>query len=1215
MGQRRRCPWMQTTRGPLRDGARLALAAAVGALSVVPLGAQTLGALRGLVVDERGGPIVGATVALAEHGQKDPGRGVLTDRNGAFQVAALAPGNDYEVSAVFPGFSKIVVSPIEVNAGRTSTIRIVLPAATSVGEHVEVRARAQAVDTESTTTETRFSAEFIESLPIIGRNYQDVLSLSPGVTDVKGTGNPNIHGARDTDVRTTVDGVSTVDPLTGKVGQQLNIESIDEIEIKTSGATAEYGRAQGGFVNIVTKSGGNEFAGTFKFFWRGSALDGQGAGHTEPLLHWVPGAAQPAPLRFNDYRPFLSVGGPIRRDKAWYYVTMEYVQRQDPVNFVSQSFVQTTREKRVFGKFTWDLTAGQKMALTATIDPQDYDNQGLDSLSLVESGYREKQGGRNLVLKDTAIINPDIFLESTFQSFASTPRQIPTLDPDTNHNGRLSRDANHNGMIEATELDAGQDWDRDGAWDVFEDLDHNHQPNNEEDVDHDGRLNDSSAGCEGETREDRDCDGHLDTIDEDTNHNGILDPLEDRDGDNRLDDGTEDRNRNGHLDDRPFPRPNDRILGFQADGTPITLPPYYPYDRLRPLPPDRPYTIIKNHVSGPFYYDFDSRRKRAAIRQDLSLFIADWHGTHDIKVGGLVEREGFSQGVQERPIFYPAYVAKVNAPPPPLYVQLGSDASNQATSTSTGLYVQDTYKPIPNLTLSAGVRFDREVVHTFGYAPFDPAAERALYNRLWALSGGEAGMSDVFGNGDGLDNKGYCSDPIFSGVNCTMDPPGSTILHDLGRLGQIALSRMTQHHTSASVVSSALFGLYPDLVVTDPVTGEKTLNIKALRDDAHATFQERQSFALTNNNLAPRLSVAWAPGANGRTKLFVNWSRFYDKLFLNSVVGEQGPDTVFRYYRPDADGVTAQNAPDFGIGQVTAQSPPSTTQVDRNLKTPYADELTLGFEREIAPEVVLKLTYVQRDYRDQLQDMDINHYVRYDAKGHLIDVLGGFVGTHHSPDAHPDLYNRDFFFNQILRVGNFNTARYRGIEVEVIKRLSRRWQLEGSYTYSRAVGAAEDFRSVLGDDPSIVQNEFGYLDYDQRHVVKLNAAAYLPGDWQIGTVMSWSSGLPYSIVDVFAATDDVDYPQYRTFYGYYDQRTKEFISLRRNSERNSAVLNIDVRAQKALVVGRYNSKIFLSVQNLLNRDDLTVSSSIPPDSLFQTRRFGRRFELGMQFDF
>src|SRR5437867_5026716 len=92
--------------------------------------------------------------------------------------------------------------------------------------------------------------------------------------------------------------------------------------------------------------------------------------------------------------------------------------------------------------------------------------------------------------------------------------------------------------------------------------------------------------------------------------------------------------------------------------------------------------------------------------------------------------------------------------------------------------------------------------------------------------------------------------------------------------------------------------------------------------------------------------------------------------------------------------------------------------------------------------------------------------------------------------------------------------------------------MQGSYTYSRALGDAEDFQSRLGNDPSTVEWETGYLDYDQRHVVKLNAALFLPRDWQVGTSIAWGSGLPYSIISRFFAFDNVDYQQFRTRYGY-----------------------------------------------------------------------------------
>ncbi len=285
--------------------------------------------------------------------------------------------------------------------------------------------------------------------------------------------------------------------------------------------------------------------------------------------------------------------------------------------------------------------------------------------------------------------------------------------------------------------------------------------------------------------------------------------------------------------------------------------------------------------------------------------------------------------------------------------------------------------------------------------------------------------------------------------------------------------------------------------------------------------------------------------------------------------------------------------------------------------------MSLGIERELAPELALRITYIDRKFRQQLQDIDVNHYLQYDAGGKPIDLLGGLVSGARIADGRPDLYINNFFFNRIFEVGNFNEARYKGIEFALTKRLSRRWQMQSSYTYSRANGAAESFLSGLGDDPSIVEDEFGPLDFDQRHQVKINAITFLPGDWQIGTTFRWSSGLPFSTIDRFSAFDDADYTQDRLLYGFVSEDPATgFVQLRRNSERNDAVYNIDLQVQKSFVMGTFNSKLFLTVQNLLNSDDLTIYTFTPDAvnkngivQLDSERRFGRRFEIGIQIDF
>jgi outer membrane receptor protein involved in Fe transport len=1198
----------------------------LGALLLVaacpPAMAQTLGGLRGQVTDDRGRPLAGATVAVGSSGQAISGRGTVTDGSGSFIVTSLPAGRDYVVVASYPDFAPVTITNVEVLAGQITALRISMQRRTEYRERIEVRARPDAVSLESPTGRTLLTSEFIDALPILGRDYQDLLALAPGVSDIDGDGNPNIHGARDTDVVTLVDGVSTTDPLTGQIGAQLNIESIQEIEVITSGASAEFSRAQGGFANIITKSGGNDFKGTFKFFWRGDALDGDGAGIDDPRLHGGVGESGLRDLSFNDYLPFLSFEGPIVRDRAWFFTALEYISLEEPVNALNIAFVRGLKEWRGFAKATVQASQNNRLSLWINYDPQEHLNQGLNSFTREESGFTLKRGGTVITLKGTSILTPQVALESSLSFFNESPEIIPTLNPDTNGNGILFIDRNDNGFFEARERDPGEDFDSDGAFDVFEDFDRNGVRSAGEDQDRDGRLTPSS-GCEGREREDVDCDGNLDFINEDFNGNGLLDPGEDIDGDGRLDDGTEDRNGNQRLDDTPFPTGS------------------YPFGGLEPEPGDRDYIIdrLTGITNGPYFQTVSDSRRRFTFRQDLQVYVPDYWGSHDMKAGLIVERESFERDISARSALAPL-VRSPRSGPSTVRALLPAQAhaENEALALTTGLYFQDAYKPFPNLNLAFGLRFDRETTDTFGFTQFNPADERDLYDRLWVLGGGEVGQDDFrVGNNDGRNSMGFCSDPIFSGNAsiggnvCQSYPFESQIVEDLNGLRRLAVSRMTRHHAEAGFASAYISMLFPDVIVggqLDPVR-------LAARG---VVAQGREKFRLTNNNLAPRLSVSWDPWSNGRTKVFATWGRFYDKLFLNTIVGEMGPDIINRYYILDEDGVSGGN-PNNQIGRVVSKAPPSTTQVDRGLQTPFSDELTFGFEREIAPEVAFSISYIDRRYRQQLQDIDINHTLRLnfdtgrplDQFG-LLPPAGGVVQTASMPDGRPDLYIHNFFFNQVLRVGNFNEARYKGIELAVTKRLSRRWEMQGSYTYSRATGAAEGFQSDLGNDPSTVESEFGYLDFDQRHVVKLNAAIFLPGDWQLGMATMWSSGLPFSIVSKFFALDNVNYQQFRTRFGFTERVGNgfEFRPVRRNSLRNDATLNIDLRARKSLVFGHNAGAIFLEVFNLLNTDDLHIVTYDPtPEVLFSantgaltgplqidgTRRFGRRFQVGFQIDF
>jgi hypothetical protein len=212
----------------------------------------------------------------------------------------------------------------------------------------------------------------------------------------------------------------------------------------------------------------------------------------------------------------------------------------------------------------------------------------------------------------------------------------------------------------------------------------------------------------------------------------------------------------------------------------------------------------------------------------------------------------------------------------------------------------------------------------------------------------------------------------------------------------------------------------------------------------------------------------------------------------------------------------------------------------------------------------------------------------------------------------------------VLRLANFNESRYKGIELQLTKRLSRKWQMDASYTYSRARGDAEEFLSNQGNDPASRSLESGYLDFDQRHVVKFNATTFLPGDWQFGGTAQWSTGLPFSIIDTYSAADNFDYYSFRRLLGRVvpGNLGPEFVPIRRNSQRNDSVYRINLRAQKAFVLGRFNSKLFLTVEDLLNDDNLRIFTYEPANTntggalqLNAEREFGRRFEIGFEIEF
>ena len=239
------------------------------------------GSLNGTVVDSTGGAIVGAQTTLT--GQQGT-QSQVTNGQGTFIYQDLIPGT-YKVRVEMKGFRAAEVPDLTINVGRVSAIRIQLEPG-SVTSTVEVVASAVSVDTTSTAVATNLNDDFYQKLPV-QRGVAGLFYLAPGVVSGGGTGasNPSIGGATGLENLYIADGVSITDTafgglglysrVYGSVGTGINLTFIKEVQVKTGSIQPQYGGATGGVVQIVTKSGGNQYHGALAGYAQPNGFEAQ----------------------------------------------------------------------------------------------------------------------------------------------------------------------------------------------------------------------------------------------------------------------------------------------------------------------------------------------------------------------------------------------------------------------------------------------------------------------------------------------------------------------------------------------------------------------------------------------------------------------------------------------------------------------------------------------------------------------------------------------------------------------------------------------------------------------------------------------------------------------------------------------------------------------------------------------------------------------------
>jgi carboxypeptidase family protein len=282
----------------------------------------TTGVIRGTVSDSAGTPLAGAVVTLRNR-ETNATRTLSTNASGVY-VATLLRVGSYDVGARALGFRESRRDSVAVRLGETVERSFALAPQVVQLEELTALAPEAAVDNSSVSA-TRLSAEAVEGLPNNGRNIFNFTTLTPNVAIVQGPDGDEISigGQRGIHNNVSVDGADFNNPFFGEQrgGQRpaftFNLDAVQDFVVVADGANAEFGRSGGGFLNIITKSGTNEFHGSAHYFGKYDALSAD-------FSHTFPGGGTTGfTPDFTQHQFGATFGGPIVRDKAFFFLAYD----------------------------------------------------------------------------------------------------------------------------------------------------------------------------------------------------------------------------------------------------------------------------------------------------------------------------------------------------------------------------------------------------------------------------------------------------------------------------------------------------------------------------------------------------------------------------------------------------------------------------------------------------------------------------------------------------------------------------------------------------------------------------------------------------------------------------------------------------------------------------------------------------------------------------
>jgi hypothetical protein len=330
------------------------------------------GTLIGTVQDEQGGVLPGALIRVSSQALIVGAASAPTNDKGQLRFQALPPGS-YVLEVEMQGFARYREEDITVGAGATLERTIVLKLR-GISEAVVVEGARGRIEARSSGFETRFDQDYLRAIP--GRRFSmfDFIKAAPGLSPTSpssgGSNTVSAFGSGVNENAFLLDGTNFTCPCSGGAIAEPGLEVIQEVQVQSVGASAEFGNIQGAVINVVTKQGGNRLQYDASYYAQSAGLTSQ------PRLRPVPAGSQPESgyerARYRDFT--TNLGGPIVRDRLWFFAGYQYLRDYDSQPGTDPKFPRKYEQDKIFGKATWQISPRLRLLSSAHnefwVDPE-----------------------------------------------------------------------------------------------------------------------------------------------------------------------------------------------------------------------------------------------------------------------------------------------------------------------------------------------------------------------------------------------------------------------------------------------------------------------------------------------------------------------------------------------------------------------------------------------------------------------------------------------------------------------------------------------------------------------------------------------------------------------------------------------------------------------------------------------------------------------------